>query len=224
MPRLQAQVPDPGAAQDAESAREKLLKASDELDNVQANSEATKASVDGMKADMTTLQQTITKLQGDNAALKQQVADLQTALDNYKDEQLKARQKLIDDVAGMIAADKAGSSTKPAKKKKDADASTPDVAKTPDDAPASANLTPPPDTAPSTASTPAQTDETPPAPKPQKGYYHVVAFGETLTMIVAAYKDNGVNTSVAEIRKANGLAKDTPLKAGQKLFIPKPGT
>jgi LysM repeat protein len=98
------------------------------------------------------------------------------------------------------------------------------VAKTTDDAPASSNLTPPPDAAPSTAATSTETDATPPPPKPQKGYYHVVAFGETLKMIVDAYRDNGVKTSVAEVCKANGLTKDAQLKAGQKLFIPKPGT
>ncbi len=67
MPSLPAQ--DPGAQQDAEAAREKLLKASDELDNIQANSEATKTSVDGMKTDVAALQDSVTKLQADNAAL-----------------------------------------------------------------------------------------------------------------------------------------------------------
>ncbi len=75
-------------------------------------------------------------------------------------------------------------------------------------APAS-DLAPPPDPA--------------PAPKPQKGYYHVVENGETLTMICAAYRDQGVKVSIAQVRKANGLTEKSVLKAGQKLFIPKPG-
>jgi LysM repeat protein len=43
-------------------------------------------------------------------------------------------------------------------------------------------------------------------------------------MICNAYKDNGVNVTVAEVRKANGIAEGGGVKAGQKLFIPKPGT
>jgi LysM repeat protein len=221
-PSLPAQVPDPGAAQDEEAAREKLLKASDQLDNIQANSEATKNSVDGMKTDVATLQATVTKLQGDNDALKQQLTDLQSAFDQYKAEQLQARQTLIDNVAAMIASSK--SSTKTARKKKEipeaATETSPPAAFAPPPNPA---LAPPPD--PTSPSTETSAGDTPPAqPKPEKGYYHVVASGETLTMICAAYRDNGVHVTVAEIRKANGLTEDTELRAGQKLFIPKPGT
>jgi septal ring factor EnvC (AmiA/AmiB activator) len=67
--RSLAQAPDPGAQQDAEAAREKLLKASDELDNIQANSESTKTSVDAMKTDVTALQANVTQLQTENAAI-----------------------------------------------------------------------------------------------------------------------------------------------------------
>jgi multidrug efflux pump subunit AcrA (membrane-fusion protein) len=222
-PSLPAQVPDPGAAQDEEAAREKLLKASDQLDNIQANSEATKNSVDGMKTDVATLQATVTKLQGDNDALKQQLTDLQAAFDQYKAEQLQARQTLIDNVAAMIASSK--SSTKTAKKKKEApeattETSPPTTASSP---PLNPTLAPPPDPASPSTETSVGEDTAPSPPKPQKGYYHVVASGETLTMICAAYRDNGVHVTVAEIRKANGLTEDSELKAGQKLFIPKPG-
>jgi regulator of replication initiation timing len=228
-PRLHAQ--DPAAQQDAEAAREKLLKASDELDNIQANSEATKMSVDGMKTDVATLQDTVTKLQTDNAALRQQLTDLQAAFDQYKADQVKERQTLIDNVADMIASAKA----KTTKKKKDAPAAEATTDNSgPVHAPAStlaSNLAPPPDTTsttsstqPSTDNTPAPTEAPPPPPKPQKGYYHVVASGETLTLICEAYRENGVNVSAAAIRKANGLTVDSVLKPGQKIFIPKPGT
>jgi type II secretory pathway pseudopilin PulG len=215
-PGLHAQ--NPGAQQDAEAAREKLLKAADQLDNIQANSEATKTSVDGMKADVAKLQGDVTKLQSDNAALRQQLADLQTALDQFRAEQIKARQTLIDNVAGMIAAGKASGTAKPDKKKKDAPPDTP-------------SLNPPPDTSSTSPGTSAPggnaaaTAGNTPAPvKPKKGYYHIVASGETLTLICAAYRENGVNVTMSEIRKANGLTEKSVLKAGQKLFIPKPGT
>jgi len=225
-PGLQAQ--NPGAQQDAEAAREKLLKAADQLDNIQANSEATKTSVDSMKADVAKYQADITKLQSDNAALRKQVADLQAALDQFKAEQIKARQTLIDNVAGMIAAGKESGATKPVKKKKDTPVSetsteTSVQAKTPEAQTPAASLAPPPDaaSAPPGAST---TDNVPAPVKPPKGYYHIVASGETLTMICVAYRENGVNVSMSAIRKANGLTEKSVLKTGQKLFIPKPGT
>jgi regulator of replication initiation timing len=231
-PRLQAQ--NPGAQQDAEAAREKLLKAADQLDNIQANSEATKTSVDGMKTDVATLQGAVTKLQSDNAALRQQVADLQTALDQFKAEQIKARQTLIDNVAGMIAAGNGPGAAKPGKKKKDSPVSeatteTSVQAKTPDAPPKTSSLNPPPDTASTSpgasapgGNTAATADNTPPPVKPQKGYYHVVASGETLTLICAAYREKGVNVTVSIIRKANDLTEKSILKVGQKIFIPKP--
>jgi regulator of replication initiation timing len=213
--------------QDAEAAREKLLKAEDELDNIQANSEVTKTSVDGMKTDVAKLQGDVTQLQSDNAALRQQLADLQAALDQFKAEQIKARQTLIDNVAGMIAAGKG--SAKPGKKKEttgsetEAATETSVEAKTPDTQAAATSLAPPPDTV--SASTGASAPDGAPAPvKPQKGYYHIVASGETLIIIRDAYRENGVNVTVSEIRKANGLTETSVLKAGQKLFIPKPGT
>jgi len=233
-PGLNAQ--NPGAQQDAEAAREKLLKAADQLDNIQANSEATKTSVDGMKTDVAKLQGDVTKLQSDNAALRQQLADLQGALDQFKAEQIKARQALIDNVAGMIAAGKAPGTAKPVKKKKEAPPSeatteTSVQAKTPDATPNTPGLNPPPDTSstpPRTSATgdsaAATVDDTSAPVKPQKGYYHVVASGETLTLICAAYREKGVNVTVSEIRKANGLTEKSLLKVGQKLFIPKPGT
>lgn len=211
---------DPGAAQDAEAAREKLLKASDEITNMQANSENTRAAVDGVKNDVATLQQTVTKLQDDNAALKQQLSTLQAAFDQYKADQAKERQQLIDNVAGMIAA----SGGKTSKKKPAAEIDTPKTA-APDtevhaamQPPAAPSLTPPPDA--------AATGETapPPAPKRQKGYYHVVAAGETVADIAQAFRDQGVKVTSSQIRKANGLTPESTLKPGEKLFIPKPGT
>ena len=206
----------PGAAQDAEAAREKLLKASDELDNIQANSESTRAAVDGMKTDVTSLQQNVTALQNENAALKQELADLHASFDQYKADQVKERQQLIDNVANMIAS----SGGKTAKKKKtDAEISQPAPAPTPEPSTeVHTSLAPPDHSQPSTA------DTAPPTPKKEKGYYHVVVEGETVSIIAAAYRDAGVKVTSAQIRKANGLTPDSVLTPGQKLFIPKSGT
>jgi TolA-binding protein len=222
-----SQVSDPGAQQDAEAAREKLLNAADQLDNIQANSETTKVAVDGMKNDVAKLQSDVTQLQTDNAALKQQIVDLQAALAKSEADRIKDRQTLIDNVADMMAAGKGTP-----KKKKDDSAPAPTTQNStpvnnsnpPSIAP---GLAPPPDpnSAPTHVSTSdSSPDNISPQPKPQKGYYHIVADGETLTLICEAYRDNGVKVTVAEIRKANGLTEKSVLKTGQKIFIPKPGT
>jgi len=214
---------DPGAQQDAEAAREKLLKAADQLDNIQSNSEATKTSVDNMKADVAKLQADVSQLQGDNAALKQELADLRAAFDKAEAAHAKERQVLIDSVADLIK--QSGASKSSTKKKPTPPAPAP--VKTPDAETSTAPTT----NAPTALSPPPDAPPTDPAPtpdvspeKPQKGYYHVVASGETLTLICSAYRQKGVNVTVADIRKANGLTDKSALKVGQKLFIPKPGT
>nr|HEX4141049.1 LysM peptidoglycan-binding domain-containing protein [Candidatus Methylacidiphilales bacterium] len=214
---------DPGAAQDAEAQREKLLKASDELANIQANSENTRAAVDGMKTDVTTLQQNVTALQNENAALKQQIADLQAAFEQYKADQERGRLQLINNVAGMIA-----NGEKSTRKKKTVDEETSAPASTTQAgtevhsslASPAPSLAPPPDN----PSASASNDTPPPAPKKEKGYYHTVARGETVSIIAAAYRDAGVKVTSSQIRKANGLTPESVLTPGQKLFIPKPGT
>ena len=216
-PVLRAQ--DPGAAQDAEAAREKLLKASDELANIQANSESTRTAVDGVKTDVTSLQQNVTTLQNENATLKQQLADLQAAFDQYKADQAKERQQLISNVADMIAV----GGGKSAKKKKSADAETTEPASAPTPTASTEVHT---STAPSLAPPPdsGAADNPPPAPKKQHGFYYTVVKGDTVSNIAAAYRDAGVKVTSAQIRKANGLTPDSVLTPGQKIFIPKPGT
>jgi regulator of replication initiation timing len=233
-----------GAAQDAEAQRERLLKAADQLDAIESNSETTKASLDALKTQLT-------QLESDNAALKAQVSTLQDtvghqqdALDQVKADRARDRQAIIDEVSALVAtksahharADEAAETPAPRHHHDDDD---PEAAK-PDD---SSSLSPPPDhpgadAAPSTEAADAHESSAPevsapadPAPavtpsatpRPRKGYYHVVAPHETLSLICEAYRDHGVKVTVAEIRHANGLTSKSSLKVGQKLFIPKPG-
>jgi LysM repeat protein len=222
-PPGRGQVPDPGVAaqQEADAARERLLKAADELDMIQANAEANKAALDGMKADLA-------KMRADNADLRQQLAALQAALDKAEADRAKERQALLDEVAALIAKNNAPHGLA---LRHDA---PPDVpAPSPGEVHTSirnevadndASSTGPVHHA-STDSDSASSD-TPsapaPKPKPQKGYYHVVESGETLAIICQAYRDDGVKVTNAQVRKANGLTSKSVLKAGQKLFIPKP--
>jgi hypothetical protein len=208
--------PAPAAAQDAEATREKLLKASDQLDMIQSNYESTKIEVDSMKSD-------IAQLQAANSALKDQLTQLQADLNKAEAERAKERQVLVDEVATLVASRSEGSSrpkkhsapeTSPDDSSASTEVHTPDTESaagetSPDSASGNAGLAPPPEN---------------PTPKPSKGYYHVVESGETLTEICSAYRDQGVKVSISQVRKANGLTEKSVLKVGQKLFIPKPGT
>jgi LysM repeat protein len=228
-----AQVPDPGTVQndpavqqDAEAAREKLLKAADQLDMIQSNAETTKSAVDAMKLE-------VTQLQADNAALKQQLADLQAAFDKSEAARAKERQVLLDEVADLIKSSKGAAPVKHHHTDDTvADDTTTEVHHpAPDSVPAptsggggEADSTGP-VTTPGALEPPVDSSQpTPPPPQPRKGYYHVVESGETLSMICAAYRDEGVPVTVAQVKKANGLTSKSVLKVGQKLFIPKPGT
>jgi regulator of replication initiation timing len=222
---LPAQVPDPGASQDEEAAREKLLKAADQIDLMEGNAEATKTAVEGMKTDLA-------RLRDENAALKLQISSLQDAVQKLEDDRTKEGQVLLDEVARLVASkNSAPAEDRPvSKKKKEVEEDAPSLAPPPD-APTSGPTNPaesagasdsPATTADNASSSDAAEDA--PKPKPHKGYEHVVAPHETLTMICAAYRDQGVKVTVAEIRRANGMTEKSTLKVGQKLFIPKPGT
>lgn len=225
---------DPSAQQDAEAAREKLLKAADQLDNIQANSESTRQSVDGMKTDVVKLQADVTDLEAENTALKQQLADLQAAFDKSEAAHAKERQVLLDSVAGMIASGKGPGGKSSAKKKAAAGstassttASSTTTTSTATAKPTTADTGSAPGTDAASAESPAAGDNSTPGTAPvqtQKGYYHVVASGETLTLICNAFRQQGVNVSVSDIQNANGLTEKSVLKVGQKLFIPQPGT
>lgn len=238
---MRAQPAGPGAQQDAEAAREKLLKAADQIDMMESNSEANKAAMDGIKTQLG-------QLQADNAALKLQVSTLQDtvqkqqdALDKMRADHARERQALIDEVSALMAEKTAPHRTHHA----DAEAPpardiTDDAAPPPPKKKKHEPLAPPPETATSGPTNPAESAgadessdaaapdktgaEKPDAPShPRKGYMYVVKAHETLSLIVEAYRDQGVKVTVAEVRKANGLGSSSKLKVGQKLFIPKPG-
>lgn len=57
---------------------------------------------------------------------------------------------------------------------------------------------------------------------PQDGYYYPVQEGDTLALIVKAYREKGIKVTVQQVLDANPGLKATSLKVGQKVFIPKP--
>lgn len=57
---------------------------------------------------------------------------------------------------------------------------------------------------------------------PDKGFEYVVKRGDTLSLIVQAYRDNNIKISTDQILKANPGLKPEKLHPGQKIFIPAP--
>lgn len=59
-------------------------------------------------------------------------------------------------------------------------------------------------------------------PTPDKGYEYVVQSGDTLSTIIAAYREKGVKVTLDQVLKANPGLKPESLKVSQKVFIPAP--
>lgn len=57
-------------------------------------------------------------------------------------------------------------------------------------------------------------------PPSEKGFEYVVQQGDTLSVIVQAYREKGVKVTVDQIVKANPGLRPDLLRPGQKLFIP----
>jgi LysM repeat protein len=60
------------------------------------------------------------------------------------------------------------------------------------------------------------------AARPEKGYEYVVAPGDTLSTIAAAYRKEGIKVTVDMILKANPKLDPNRMPVGTKLFIPQP--
>lgn len=66
------------------------------------------------------------------------------------------------------------------------------------------------------------TQETPAPATPQKGYEYEIKQGDTLGLIVKAYRDQGVKVSSRQIKAANPDMNPDVLIPGKKIFIPDP--
>lgn len=60
--------------------------------------------------------------------------------------------------------------------------------------------------------------------KDEKGYSYVVQSGDTLSVIVQAYREKNIKITTDQILKANPGLKAEKLKVGQKIWIPAPQT
>jgi LysM repeat protein len=70
----------------------------------------------------------------------------------------------------------------------------------------------------STKETPAPEKSTP----NEKGYDYIIMQGDTLSVIVQAYKEKNIKITVDQILKANPGLNANRLRPGQKIFIPAP--
>jgi LysM repeat protein len=57
---------------------------------------------------------------------------------------------------------------------------------------------------------------------PEKGFEHVIQSGDTLSTIVAAYREQKIKVTLDQILKANPGLVPEKMKVGQKIFIPAP--
>lgn len=56
----------------------------------------------------------------------------------------------------------------------------------------------------------------------EKGYWHVVAAGDTISTIAQAFREQGVKVTTDQILKANSGLKPNSMQVGQKVWIPAP--
>jgi outer membrane murein-binding lipoprotein Lpp len=73
-------------------------------------------------------------------------------------------------------------------------------------------------------SAPMAANDAPVSDKPEKGFEYTIQKGDTLSVIVKAYRDKNIKVSTEEILKANPDLKPEKMKVGQKIFIPAPKT
>ena len=82
-----------------------------------------------------------------------------------------------------------------------------------------------------TASTPSAHKTSPPPAAdsssdkttvPDKGFEYQVKRGDTLSLIVKAYRDNNIKVTMEQVLKANPGLKPDKMQVGQKIFIPAP--
>jgi LysM repeat protein len=76
---------------------------------------------------------------------------------------------------------------------------------------------------PTATTTHHHTDTAPPSDSPatpQNGYEYEVKQGDTLGLIVKAYRDKGVKVTIAQIKAANPKMNPDVLIPGKKIFIP----
>jgi LysM repeat protein len=72
------------------------------------------------------------------------------------------------------------------------------------------------------SSKPADTSGTTAPTTPDKGFEYEVKSGDTLSAIIAAYREQNIKITLKQVLNANPGLDEKKLKVGQKIFIPAP--
>ena len=172
-----------------------------------AQETATQQQIDKLSGQIQDLTDTITVQRQQIAALEREVAELRDKVntpvvnaDNASHAELKALAEQVQEVDR--------------KRKDDSDM----IAKQIENLVKAAAMTPPPPTR-SRTSTP--TSEEPATPSvPAKGYEYEVKPGDTLGLILKAYREKGVKVTLSQMKAANPKMNPDVLIPGRKIFIP----
>lgn len=176
-PNVAAQL-SPDAKEDAREERLKLMRAADQLDALQNQSEQT-----GTK--LASLEETVTKLEKENGQLRSKLSKLEDQLSALQQAQAEQQKTILAEIKKLLK----------------------------DQKPSSAPTAAQPSTDSNTSSVPVGDSE--------QWYMHVVEKGQTLSAIAKAFREQGVDVTVEDIRKANKIKKDNLIQVGQTLYIPK---
>ncbi|MES2307316.1 MAG: LysM peptidoglycan-binding domain-containing protein, partial [Verrucomicrobiota bacterium] len=191
----------PSAREDAEADRRKILRAADLVDSIQAAQEQLQTEVTDLKSKIKSSQETVENLQSENQKLRGDLLTLKTAIEKSEEARLKEREALLKEIASVVA-----EKTKSYPQSHgDALLHVREEETTP--------------TKKVEKEKPEKTKES--SAEKETGFYHVVEKGHTLSSIADAYRQQGINVTIDDIRKANNLTKKDVIHVGQKLFIPK---
>jgi LysM repeat protein len=94
---------DPGAKEDQEAARQKLLRASDQLDAMSTQVEALHTQTDQQKAEIDDLKSQLTEAKNAVTQLKNDIAALQSAIEKLDAARAEERDILLKKVAEIVA-------------------------------------------------------------------------------------------------------------------------
>ncbi len=182
---------DPAKREAAEAERLKILRAADLMDSVQAESERLQVEFNTLKEQFSVIKSQLETQSNQNEKLRSDMVTLRAALEKAESQRVQEREVLLKEI-GQLVAEKLKSVEAP---KREIEKPVKPVAEKP--------------------------VEKSKKESKEEGFYHVVEHGQTLSAISQAFRESGVNVSVDDIRKANGMSSKDMIKSGQKLFIPK---
>jgi len=187
-------------AQDA-ATEERLNKLSGRIDDLMAAQESMRKQISDLAREVANVREVAASAPKGNFASQEDLTRLKKAIEEVDrkrisdaEETQKQLLKIRDAVLKMPAPPTGGTRTKSAPKEKDAGSSTERA-----------------------------TTEKPPTGD-EKGYPYTIQSGDTLSVIVQAYKEKNIKITVDQILKANPGLNEKKLKVGQKIFIPAPAS